>query len=632
MSDSSIPPKPPPTLMTTAPTPQTGTAPQLRMVAQDAPVRKAPAYDRRNDRPQRMEGRVTSYDRAKQELRISTKQGEIVVKTDAAVPTDAEVIIELYTRGGVDMARIALLKQQADIAALQAELAQAAVQSQKPPPPQLKAGDIVTALLMADDGAESAPVTPQQQAAVTLERAAAVLSSLKFADLQHLPQPLPVPTDVAAHLASAKDMLQALQKLPPEQLQKILQYLARGDVQAKLPQTLSIPVAAPVAPAAPPATPPQLPPMTAAPEPEIILAQAPPKAAPQTGIGALKGLMPLIESLQGGRVGPEGLLPRLAASQPQNALTGVLPRNMYELRIVSVTPQGSNPPPLPPNVIQGEVDFVTEAGFPVVKTAEGKHFIFRLPASVQVGSIVQFEATAMTPQQILKTTLPLTEAAFRPLWSTTWPALQETLQALAAVPEAAVKMQNTLPTPSARLAPTALFFLAALRLGGVENWLGQGALQSLREMGKGALAERVAGDFGKISAQAKETVSGEWRGISMPLLHEGEISQMQFYIRRQQDDSQSGDKDDGPRTAPTRFILNLHLSRMGDMQLDGLLRKKQFDLILRSADNLPAPMRQELMQGFARGLAQAEMTGGISFQPRRQGWITVDLPQQGTLA
>jgi hypothetical protein len=34
------------------------------------------------------------------------------------------------------------------------------------------------------------------------------------------------------------------------------------------------------------------------------------------------------------------------------------------------------------------------------------------------------------------------------------------------------------------------------------------------------------------------------------------------------------------------------------------------------------------MQGFARGLDQVQMQGGITFQARRQGWVTVELPHQ----
>ena len=633
MSDSTIPPKTSSLLTSSVSSGKSAVpaASPVRMVVNDAPVRHAPAglREHKEGRPERLEGRVTSYDREKRELRVTTKQGEITVKSETPLPPGEEVIIELYTRNGAELARIMLLKQQAVMAQEAAQLVQA--QDSKAPP--LKSGDTVTALLMHDDRAE--PPVQGQPVQPNLQRVALILEQLTAADLQRLPQPLPVPPDVAAKLAMTDDLFKALQQLPPEQQQKVIAYIARTDVLAKLQTML------------PPQT---LAGLTTPSDPadenieQFIRGLAAPKtflqtvkdvqstpAPPQTGVGALKGLMPLLEALQSPGIGAGGIMPRMAGSPSSTMLAELLPQNMYSLKIVSVTPPNTPPPPAPAAPVQqGEVEFITTAGFPVVKAGE-QHYILRTPAAIDIGSIVQFEPSPMTTQQIMATvTPPAAAAGFAPLWSATWPALQDALQT--APPAVTTTLENTIPSPTPRLVPTVLFFLAALRMGGVERWLGPAALQNLRETGKSSIAERLTGDFGKISAQSKETVAGEWRAISMPLLHDGEISQMQFFLRQQQE-KDGGDKQDGKRDPdPTRFILNLHLSRMGDMQLDGLLRPQTFDLILRSAEALPLTMRQELMQSFAKGLSQAEMQGGISFQTRGEKWVTIDLPQQGTVA
>ncbi len=425
-----------------------------------------------------------------------------------------------------------------------------------------------------------------------------------------------------------------------------MNYLAKPEVAAKLSQMIQLPPAipAPIVTPAPTGTP--VPHSPAAPETDMPPLPVPTgkgtgNAPPPTGVGALKGLLPLIESLQNASPGPGGIMPRLGGGprtdMPQG-LQGLIP-SMSQLRIVSITPQGEAPPVPQQGQVLGEVEFVTTNGQPSIR-AGGQSFLLRLPASLPIGTQVLFEPTPMNPQQVMtsfqldalrQTAAP---AGFTPLWSTTWPALQETLDALTALggmPNAQA-IRDSIPSPTPRLVPTALFFLAALRSGAVESWLGEGTLQSLRQAGKSALAERLTGDFGKISAQSKEPVSGEWRAISMPMMHDGEIGQMQFYIRRQGQDDTTEEKDDMRAAPPTRFILNLHLSRMGDMQLDGLLRKKTFDLILRSADALPESMRRELMSSFAKGLKQAEMEGGISFQTRAQKWVTIDTPQQGVSA
>jgi hypothetical protein len=177
-----------------------------------------------------------------------------------------------------------------------------------------------------------------------------------------------------------------------------------------------------------------------------------------------------------------------------------------------------------------------------MRTQGGQEFIFETPVTVAAGSTLLIDIQPMTPEQILSqyrpelgswTAVPAMRG-FEPLVSKNWPALQDALQALQhATADVATTLRNTLPTASPRLVPTALFFLAALRMGGIENWLGPNTLQSLRDMGKRDIADRLAGDFSRLSAQSKEPLTNEWRAISIPLQHDEQISQMQFFIRRQ---------------------------------------------------------------------------------------------------
>ena len=219
-------------------------------------------------------------------------------------------------------------------------------------------------------------------------------------------------------------------------------------------------------------------------------------------------------------------------------------------------------------------------------------------------------------------------AKFQPLLDGQWPALHDALQNLGAT-DAAAALRNTIPDASPRLVPTAMFFLAALRLGDIESWIGAPALKALKDGGKQALVDRLTGDFARIAAQSKENISGDWRAISLPFLNDEQLSQIQLFLRHHQpdDDGQKGGAEDKGKT--TRFVLNVNLSRMGALQLDGLMQQKRFDIILRSQEALPLPVRQDLMQGFAKGLGQSGLEGGISFQTKAQNWVMIDLPSQG---
>jgi hypothetical protein len=237
---------------------------------------------------------------------------------------------------------------------------------------------------------------------------------------------------------------------------------------------------------------------------------------------------------------------------------------------------------------------------------------------VPTGSKIIFTAKPIAPNDILQQ--GLFSAATNDLPpENTWSTLQSVLQALPAGSAAAQALRNTLPTPTQQLAPTALLFLAALRSGDIGNWLGANTLQTLLQSGKKELADALSSDFDKLSTQSKNILPGNWRAVSIPLRHESQISQMQFYVRRQHDQEQ--DKKSGANKPATRFILNVTLSRMGALQLDGFIQKKNFDIILRTDEKLPFDMRQELMKRFAQGLDQVQMQGGISFQTRQQGWM-----------
>lgn len=311
----------------------------------------------------------------------------------------------------------------------------------------------------------------------------------------------------------------------------------------------------------------------------------------------------------------------------------LLPKNLFQMEIVDIKPPNTSPPTTakidaPTPLLQiGEVETVTPNGFPIIKTKDDS-FVLRTPVSVPIGSQITFKVTPVSAQQILSTVnapqnlgaLDSLDASFEPLRDIKWPALEETLRQLAKIsPETLQNVQNTIPSPTAKLAPTTLLFLAALRLGEIKNWLGDDTLRTLRSAGKRELVDKLVKDFGRLSQQSKDPLPGEWRAISMPMLHDEHLTQAQFFVRQQFDDKNDKDTDKKPTT---RFVLNMNFSRMGALQMDGYIRQKNFDMVLRTAQALSLDTRQQIMQRFSAGLDQVNMQGVISFQTREQGWVT----------
>lgn len=66
-----------------------------------------------------------------------------------------------------------------------------------------------------------------------------------------------------------------------------------------------------------------------------------------------------------------------------------------------------------------------------------------------------------------------------------------------------------------------------------------------------------------------------------------------------------------------RFVVDLTFSRLGRMQLDGLLqrRDKRFALIIRTLTPLPEEMRRDITALFIRSSDAVGLAGNVLFRP-----------------
>src|SRR5690606_20854458 len=102
-----------------------------------------------------------------------------------------------------------------------------------------------------------------------------------------------------------------------------------------------------------------------------------------------------------------------------------------------------------------------------------------------------------------------------------WPLMNDIHQALAQImPQAAQALGNMTPAPNnpAQLGPAALFFLAAVRVGDLTQWLGGNAVDALRRGGKSGLLNRLSQEGSTLNRLAADPVSQDWRALSLPLM------------------------------------------------------------------------------------------------------------------
>ena len=182
-------------------------------------------------------------------------------------------------------------------------------------------------------------------------------------------------------------------------------------------------------------------------------------------------------------------------------------------------------------------------------------------------------------------------------------------------------LNTVVPRPDAQLAANVLFFLAALRGGNVRTWLGDGPSRALQRQ-KPDLLSRLGDEFRTIGRMADEPVSGDWRIAVVPFNSGEELQQIRFFMRRH---GAEDDEDEEGGDPGTRFIVDVELSRLGRMQLDGLVRggDKRLDLIVRSASPLPRHMRDDIQGIFQDACQLTGMTGAATFQCAPPNFIEI---------
>jgi len=186
------------------------------------------------------------------------------------------------------------------------------------------------------------------------------------------------------------------------------------------------------------------------------------------------------------------------------------------------------------------------------------------------------------------------------------------------------QMLNVIPQPTQpqtqQFPAAALLFLAAAKGGDLSAWLGPRAMKTLDQsaIGKQALKALSDGIQSKSARSASggdlpvAQSGGDWRGVSIPLLFEGLLSEATLWTRYDDLPENAQEKE----TQTTRFLVDVTLSRMGDVQVDGKItpHKKQFDIALITEQPLAQPMQNHITQIWHKTISGLGMDGQILYK------------------
>jgi hypothetical protein len=166
---------------------------------------------------------------------------------------------------------------------------------------------------------------------------------------------------------------------------------------------------------------------------------------------------------------------------------------------------------------------------------------------------------------------------------------------------------------SSHLVAALIGLTAAVDSGNARAWLGDRLIKTLSKDGHRALIERLEKDLSALKTPVRMPFAGEWLCLILPLPLGQRIERIRLIVRRNKEDGEDGKRQD---EEGARFLLDVDMSRLGAIQIDGLLQRKakRFDVILRTRTTLPDDIRRDIKALFVKSLDGMGMVGSASFQ------------------
>lgn len=290
-------------------------------------------------------------------------------------------------------------------------------------------------------------------------------------------------------------------------------------------------------------------------------------------------------------------------------------------------------PPLPRAAESSKAAPLPEAGVPAIVIGQEAEDISILhtsfgvvklftPRALPIGTELRLEVTADPKAALLHQTGAPTDSEQLPITprSRGWPLLVDIAHTLKTTDAPALQaITQQLPSAEPALASGLLFFIAAVKAADPFAWLGA------------RNTERLAVEFPKIAVRLKLNLeqmqelwtrapSQNWSTMLLPIQVQGQTEYAKFYLRDEDTSTDTQQSGGGGQ----RFVVDVELSHLGDMQFDGFVRCrdiKQFDLIIRTARPIDPALTAEIQSIFHAAATTTRTIGQISFQTGTQHFV-----------
>lgn len=250
-------------------------------------------------------------------------------------------------------------------------------------------------------------------------------------------------------------------------------------------------------------------------------------------------------------------------------------------------------------------------------------------AATVSGTPLSAETTPSTPATSGPLASPSANATALPLQpltelTTNWQALSQiaALMPTGETSEASRAMLSRIPAIQnpAQMTTTMVFFLAAI---GARNpartWLGPQITQHLEKNGQTKLLNRLDQDIQRIARLGSNTPAHEWRPALLPLQVSGDVTAIPILTRQVMEDDghkkkKDGDEEGSAKVSATRFVVEVTLSKLGPLQVDGMLSDSRLNIIIHARTMLPPALKQKVTALFTTALEIAGYTGDLQFR------------------
>ncbi len=297
-------------------------------------------------------------------------------------------------------------------------------------------------------------------------------------------------------------------------------------------------------------------------------------------------------------------------SSPTNRPASTTPPHVNQTTSTPVSPsspQVLHPPTYP--VLSGQVVGATPKNEVLVTTAAGVLVLAQHPSNLPVGtqltlSILHVEEPPIIP---LKDDIP--EGSPQD-----WSSLQK-IAALTQQEPFLLQIARSQPT---HLGSQLIFLLAALGFKEPKSLLGEDAFNRLRNAGTSDLLAKLADDISQNQqtwSRSADVPLADWKSVHLPLPQDSSFLRLAVHFRDEPQEKQSTH----PESAQ-HLVVELELTRLGPMILDGLIYRKRLEMTLHTQRTLPLSLQKEIDESFQNALSGLAWRGSIRFHTAAQLW------------